>query len=390
MRTQVIIIGGGPSGLLLSQLLMKSGIETVILEKHQRSHVLNRIRAGVIEPGSISILSEAGIGNQIAAGGKPHSGTVVSFDNQIIRIDLQKATNKNVTVFGQTEITKELYLEQDKLNAKILHNVCKVTPKDFLKKSPRVAFEDNDGKAKEVIGDFIIGCDGFHGVSRTCLPETQKMIYENIYPFGWLGILSETPPVHHELIYSNSQKGFALASMRNENLSRYYIQCPSNSSPDDYSDEYFWEELKCRLPDEFSSKLITGKSIEKSIAPLRSFVCEPMQWGNLFLVGDAAHIVPPTGAKGLNLAISDVHYMSNALKEYYLNNNSNGLENYSKTALARIWKTVRFSWWMTKMLHSFPASSSFDKKMQLSEFEYLSNSNNSKISFAENYIGLPF
>ena len=390
MRTQVIIIGGGPSGLLLSQLLMKSGIETVILEKHQRSHVLNRIRAGVIEPGSISILSEAGIGNQIAAGGKPHSGTVVSFDNQVIRIDLQKATNKNVTVFGQTEITKELYLEQDKLNAKILHNVCKVTPKDFLKKSPRVAFEDTDGKAKEVIGDFIIGCDGFHGVSRTCLPETQKMIYENVYPFGWLGILSETPPVHHELIYSNSQKGFALASMRNENLSRYYIQCPSNSSPDDYSDEYFWEELKCRLPDEFSSKLITGKPIEKSIAPLRSFVCEPMQWGNLFLVGDAAHIVPPTGAKGLNLAISDVHYMSNALKEYYLNNNSNGLENYSKTALARIWKTVRFSWWMTKMLHSFPASSPFDKKMQLSEFEYLSNSNNSKISFAENYIGLPF
>ncbi|PQM68325.1 MAG: 4-hydroxybenzoate 3-monooxygenase [Rhodobacteraceae bacterium] len=390
MRTQVIIIGGGPSGLLLSQLLMKSGIETVVLEKHPRSHVLNRIRAGVIEPGSISILNESGIGTRIASDGKPHSGTVVSFDNQVIRIDLHEATNKNVTVFGQTEITKELYLEQDKLNAKILHNVRKVMPKDVFEKSPRVVFEDSDGKAKEVIGDFIIGCDGFHGISRSCLPENQKTIYENIYPFGWLGILSETPPVHHELIYSNSQKGFALASMRNENLSRYYIQCPSNSSPDDYSDEYFWEELKCRLPDEFSSKLITGKSIEKSIAPLRSFVCEPMQWGNLFLVGDAAHIVPPTGAKGLNLAISDVHYISNALKEYYLNNNRNGLENYSNTALARVWKTVRFSWWMTTMLHSFPASSPFDKKMQRSEFEYLSNSSNSRISFAENYIGLPF
>mgnify|MGYP001205593293 CR=1 FL=1 len=390
MRTQVIIIGGGPSGLLLSQLLMKNGIETVVLEKHQRSHVLNRIRAGIIEPGSISILNESGIGARIDADAKSHSGTVVSFDNEVIRIDLKAATNKSVTVFGQTEITKELYLEQDKLNAKILHNVRKVTPTDFREKAPRVTFENSDGKVKEVIGDFIIGCDGFHGVSRSCLPETEKKIYENVYPFGWLGILSETPPVHHELIYSNSRKGFALASMRNENLSRYYIQCPSNSSPDDYSDEYFWEELKCRLPDEFSSKLITGKSIEKSIAPLRSFVCEPMQCGNLFLVGDAAHIVPPTGAKGLNLAISDVYYISNALKEYYLNNNNSGLQSYSKTALARIWKTVRFSWWMTNMLHSFPDSSTFDKKMQRSEFEYLSNSKNYKMSFAENYVGLPF
>ena len=390
MKTQVIIIGGGPSGLLLSQLLMKSGIQTTIIEKQSRNHVLNRIRAGVIEPHSIKLLNHAEIGDRILREGHVHSGTVISSGDRSFRIDFEKTTGQSVTVFGQTEITRDLYTSQDKANATILHKVKDVVLKDLYDQYPSVEFELESGTRTSIKADFIIGCDGFHGVSRNSIPKNKKKIYEKIYPFGWLGILSETPPVNEELIYSNSASGFALASMRNKNLSRYYIQCPLDTTTENYSDKMFWEELKKRLPSKYVDNLITGKSVEKSIAPLRSFVCEPIQWGKLFLVGDAAHIVPPTGAKGLNLAFSDVYYISEALIHFYNKNNDNLLINYSQTALKRIWKTVRFSWWMTNLLHTYPSSTDFEKKLQLSEIEHLASSEKAQASLAENYVGLPY
>ena len=390
MKAQVVIIGGGPSGLLLSQLLMLRGIDTVILEKHSEEHVLKRIRAGVIESGSINVLSEAEVSERISLEGQKHHGTMLTFGQKILRVNFSELIQQHVTVFGQTEITKDLYSAQKSINARIFHNVQNVSPNNILEAKSSVSFLTSSNVTKTIECDFIIGCDGFHGVSRTCIPDSQKNIYERTYPFGWLGILSETPPVHHELIYSNSKDGFALASMRSDSLSRYYIQCDPGTKPEEFSDSYFWDQLKRRLPEEFSSKLITGKSIEKSIAPLRSFVCEPIQWGNLFLVGDAAHIVPPTGAKGLNLAISDVYYLSNALKDYYSNNCRKLLNVYSETALKRIWKTVRFSWWMTHILHRFPESSEFERKIQATEFDNLLSSNSAQLNFAENYIGLPY
>ncbi len=390
MKTQVVIIGGGPSGLLLSQLLMNSGIQTTIIEKQSRDHVLNRIRAGVIEPHSVKLLNQAGIGDRIVREGQVHSGTVISSGDRSFRIDFEKTTSQSVTVFGQTEITRDLYTSQDKANATILHKIKDVELGDLHDKYPSVHFELESGTRTSIKADFIIGCDGFHGVSRNSIPKNTKKIYEKIYPFGWLGILSETPPVNKELIYSNSPAGFALASMRNKNLSRYYIQCPLGTTTENYSDQMFWEELKKRLPSKYADNLITGKSVEKSIAPLRSFVCEPIQWGKLFLVGDAAHIVPPTGAKGLNLAFSDVYYISEALIHFYNKNNDIFLKNYSQTALKRIWKTVRFSWWMTNLLHTYPSSSDFEKKLQLSEIDHLASSEIAQASLAENYVGLPY
>ncbi len=390
MKTQVLIIGGGPSGLLLSQLLMKEGIETVVLEKQSREHVLSRIRAGVIEPNSVELLGYAGVGERIKAEGHSHSGTILSAGDKSLRIDFEATTKKNVTVFGQTEITKDLYNAQDKLNARILHNIKDVLLNDLEGGSPKVNFQTASGNKVTITSDFIVGCDGFHGVSRSYIPNDVKKIYEKIYPFGWLGILSETPPVNEELIYANSASGFALASMRNENLSRYYIQCPSNTKVEDINDEMFWKELKIRLPKKYAETLVTGPSIEKSIAPLRSFVCEPIQWGNLFLVGDAAHIVPPTGAKGLNLAFADVYYLSTAIKDFYSDGSKSLLSSYSEIALKRIWKTVRFSWWLTSLLHTFPSSSDFERKLQISEIEYLSESLKAQATLAENYVGLPY
>ena len=390
MKTQVLIIGGGPSGLLLSQLLMKEGIETVVLEKQSREHVLSRIRAGVIEPNSVELLGYAGVGERIKAEGHSHSGTILSAGDKSLRIDFEATTKKNVTVFGQTEITKDLYNAQDKLNARILHNIKDVLLNDLQGGSPKVNFQTASGNKVTITSDFIVGCDGFHGVSRSYIPNDVKKIYEKIYPFGWLGILSETPPVNEELIYANSASGFALASMRNENLSRYYIQCPSNTKVEDINDEMFWKELKMRLPKKYAETLVTGPSIEKSIAPLRSFVCEPIQWGNLFLVGDAAHIVPPTGAKGLNLAFADVYYLSTAIKDFYSDGSKSLLSSYSEIALKRIWKTVRFSWWLTSLLHTFPSSSDFERKLQISEIEYLSESLKAQATLAENYVGLPY
>jgi p-hydroxybenzoate 3-monooxygenase len=389
MRTKVVIIGGGPSGLLLSRLLSLDGIDNIVLEKQSKSHVIGRIRAGVLESGTTKMLQKAGVSGRLNKEGFVHDGIQLSFKNHGFRIDLKKLTNKHVTVYGQTEVTKDLYEKIEKENNNIINNVDDVLPQDLDQKNPFVTFK-KDGVENKIKCDFVAGCDGYHGISRQVIPQNLTKIYEKVYPFGWLGILSETPPVSDELIYANHGNGFALASMRNSNLSRYYIQTPITDKIENWTDKKFWEELKKRLPTHAADTLITGKSIEKSIAPLRSFVCEPMSWQKLFLVGDAAHIVPPTGAKGLNLAVSDVYYLYNGLKKYYLLNIDNDLKLYSQIALSRVWKAIRFSWWMTTTFHKFPEQTDFDQCIQDSELAYLENSIASQTVLAENYVGLPF
>jgi p-hydroxybenzoate 3-monooxygenase len=389
MRVQVAIIGGGPSGLLLSQLLNNAGISTAIIERQSRDHVLKRIRAGVLEWGTVEVLRSAGVGARMEAEGLVHEGFFLAARNQQFRIDMKAACGKQVMVYGQTEVTKDLYAAQDQHGTRIFENAANVQLHGLLTEKPSVTFLQ-DGKPHTLQCDYIAGCDGFHGVSRQTIPADTRMEFERIYPFGWLGILSETPPVSHELIYANHQRGFALASMRNVNLSRYYIQVPLDEKVEAWSDASFWEEFKRRLPQAAAEKLVTGPSIEKSIAPLRSFVNEPMQWGRLFLCGDAAHIVPPTGAKGLNLAVSDVHYLSQALQRHYKDRVDSGIQTYSQTALARVWKAIRFSWWMTNLLHRFPEQSDFDQRIRESEIDYIAHSKAAQASIAENYTGLPF
>jgi p-hydroxybenzoate 3-monooxygenase len=389
MRTKVVIIGGGPSGLLLSRLLSLENIDNVVLEKQSREHVQGRIRAGVLENGTIEMLRLAGVSKRLDNEGFKHNGIELSFKNHGFRIDLKKLTDKHVTVYGQTEVTKDLYEIIEKENGNIINCAEDVLPQKVGEINSFVTFKKN-GIENKIMCDFIVGCDGYHGISRKVIPENLINIFERVYPFGWLGILSETPPVKEELIYANHGNGFALASMRNNNLSRYYIQTSLDDRVESWDDKRFWEELKRRLPIEASESIITGPSIEKSIAPLRSFVCEPMNWNNLFLVGDAAHIVPPTGAKGLNLAVSDVYYLFNGLKKHYLFNDDKDLKNYSTKALSRVWKAIRFSWWMTTTFHKFPEQTSFDQRIQDSELEYLENSIASQTVLAENYVGLPF
>ena len=388
MRTQVCIIGGGPAGLLLSQLLHLNGIDTVVLERRTRDYVLSRIRAGVLEWGSVEMLREAEVGARMDVEGFVHTGTYLASRNRGFRIDFKALTGKQVMVYGQTEVTRDLYRARDRMNGVVIHEAEGVTPHGLETDRPFVLYT-KDGIEHRIDCDFVAGCDGFHGVSRKTIPAKVLNEFERVYPFGWLGILSETPPVSDELIYANHERGFALCSMRNAHLSRYYLQTPVDDPIEKWSDDAFWDELRRRIPAEAADTLVTGPSIEKSIAPLRSYVAEPMRWGRLFLVGDAAHIVPPTGAKGLNLAVSDVHYLYHGLVQHYQGDNE-GIDRYSERALARVWKSERFSWSMTTMLHLFPEQGSFAQRMQESELAYLESSVAAQTALAENYIGLPF
>ena len=389
MKTQVAIIGGGPSGLLLAQLLSTRGIDSVVLERKTKDYVLGRIRAGVLEQGLVKLMEEAGCAERLHKEGIVHDGTLISYGDEMFRVDFTEHTGKPVIVYGQTEVTRDLYTAREKSGGKIEFNVEDVVIEGADTDAPSVTYSV-DGDARRIECDFIAGCDGFHGVSRQTIPLDVRREYEKIYPFGWLGILSETPPVNHELIYANSARGFALCSMRNENLSRYYIQCALSDKPEDWTDEAFWKELKRRIPADQAETLVTGPSIEKSIAPLRSFVTEPMRWGRLFLCGDAAHIVPPTGAKGLNTAASDVHYLYNGLRDFYEKGSTDGIDTYSQKALARVWKAERFSWWFSSLMHTYPDQSEFDLKMQLAEIEFLRSNKAAQQSMAENYVGLPY
>jgi p-hydroxybenzoate 3-monooxygenase len=390
MKVQVCIIGGGPSGLLLSQLLHLKGIDTVVLEKYSRDHVLARIRAGVLEHGFARLMREAQCGERMDREGEIHNGFEIAHDGVLSHIDLHKHSGGNsVLVYGQTELTRDLYEARDRLGGKVVHNAEDVTPHDLTSDRPHVTYRLN-GETVRVDCDYIVGADGFHGVSRKSIPKDVLREYEKVYPFGWLGVLSRTKPVSPELIYVKHARGFALCSLRSQVLSRYYVQVPLTDKVEDWSDDAFWAELKRRLPDEVADSLITGPSIEKSIAPLRSFVAEPMSYGRLFLAGDAAHIVPPTGARGLNSAASDIYYLYHAMLAHYQDGDDSGLRGYSAKALARIWKAQRFSWWMTMMLHRFPDRSEYEDRLQQTELEYLLSSETAQRLLAENYVGLPF
>jgi p-hydroxybenzoate 3-monooxygenase len=389
MRTQVAIIGGGPAGLLLAQLLETQGIDSVVLERRSRDYVLARIRAGVLETGTADLLRSAGAGERMKREGIVHEGIYLAAANRGFRIDFRRLTGGSVLVYGQTELTRDLYAARDAMDGQILHEVDAVRIHDAHGAAPWVSYV-HQGREARLDCDFIAGCDGYHGVSRGHIPPPVLREFERVYPFGWLGLLSRTPPVSDELIYASHERGFALCSMRNPNLSRYYLQVSLQESIDDWPDQVFWDELRRRIPADAAESLVTGESIEKSIAPLRSFVAEPMRWGRLFLCGDAAHIVPPTGAKGLNLAASDVYYLSQALRQHYLDHDDEGIETYSATALARVWKAERFSWTMTRLLHRFAEQSDFDLRMQQAELEYLETSPAAQTSLAENYIGLPY
>ena len=390
MRVQVCIIGGGPSGLLLSQLLHIQGIDTVVLERQSREYVLGRIRAGVLEHGFADLMREARCGERMDKEGEIHHGFFIAHDGILDRVDLAKHSGGNsVVVYGQTEVTRDLYAARDKMAGKVVHNAEDVTPHDVSSEKPFVTYRSGDDIIR-IDCDYVIGADGFHGVSRKSIPKGVLREYERLYPFGWLGVLSRTKPVSPELIYCKHDRGFALCSLRSQTLSRYYIQVPLTDRVEDWADEDFWYELERRLPETTARSLITGPSIEKSIAPLRSFVAEPMRYGRLFLAGDAAHIVPPTGARGLNSAASDIYYLHHALIDHYQKGDDAGLDGYSQKALARVWKAQRFSWWLTMLLHKFPENSDYENRLQATELEYLFSSDNALGSLAENYVGLPF
>ncbi|NRP75414.1 p-hydroxybenzoate hydroxylase [Ensifer psoraleae] len=390
MRTQVVIIGSGPSGLLLGQLLTHAGIDNVILDRASKDHILARVRAGVLEEGTTRLMDQARSGTRMHAEGLPHDGFSLAFDGRDHRIDLFGLTGgKRVMIYGQTELTRDLIDRRQGGGALSIYQAANVLPHDFERGGPYVTYEGN-GVTHRIDCDFIAGCDGFHGVTRRFVPEKAVRTFEKIYPFGWLGILADVPPVSHELVYANHPRGFALCSMRSLSRSRYYIQCSLDQRPEEWSDQRFWDELRRRLPAHHAERVVTGPSFEKSIAPLRSFVAEPMRFHRLFLVGDAAHIVPPTGAKGLNLAASDVHYLFEGLLEHYQDRSNGGIDAYSVRALSRVWKAVRFSWWMTTIMHRFPDTSDFDQKIQEAELDYLTHSRAAAMALAENYVGLPF
>ncbi|WP_127522779.1 4-hydroxybenzoate 3-monooxygenase [Mesorhizobium sp. Z1-4] len=390
MRTQVAIIGSGPSGLLLGQLLTDAGIDNVILERVSKDYVLGRVRAGVLEEGMVAMLDEAGAGERMHAEGLPHDGFDVAFDGAHHRIDLHGLTGgKRVMVYGQTEVTRDLMDRREATGGTSIYEAANVSPQGFDGDAPFVTFE-HGGKEQRLDCDFIAGCDGFHGISRKSVPADAITNYERVYPFGWMGILAEVEPVSHELIYANHPRGFALCSMRSMTRSRYYVQCSLDDRVENWSDERFWDEIRRRLPADVAERMKTTPSFEKSIAPLRSFVAEPMRFGRLFLVGDAAHIVPPTGAKGLNLAASDVRYLFDGLREHYAEKSDAGIDAYSAKALSRIWKAERFSWWMTTTLHRFDEQGAFGQRIQEAELDYLISSRAARTALAENYVGLPY
>ncbi|MGP9630063.1 MULTISPECIES: 4-hydroxybenzoate 3-monooxygenase [unclassified Halomonas] len=390
MNTQVAIIGAGPSGLLLGQLLHHQGIDNVIVERQSGEYVLSRIRAGVLEQGMVDLLHEAGVHQRMEKEGLPHDGFELAFDNRRVRVALDELTGgSRVMVYGQTEVTRDLMAAREAAGATTIYAAGNVQPHALESDRPYITFE-KDGETVRLNCDYIAGCDGYHGVSRQSIPNDRIKEFEKVYPFGWLGMLSDTPPVSDELIYARHERGFSLCSMRSATRSRYYIQVPLDEKVEDWSDERFWEELKRRLPEEVAQKLVTGPSIEKSIAPLRSYVVEPMQYGRLFLVGDAAHIVPPTGAKGLNLAASDVNTLYRLMVKVYQEGRTDLIERYSQTCLKRIWKAERFSWWMTSMLHNFSDEEDFNSRMQLAELDYVTSSEAGLTTIAENYVGLPY
>ncbi|MGJ7459302.1 4-hydroxybenzoate 3-monooxygenase [Halomonas sp. RA08-2] len=390
MKTQVAIIGAGPSGLLLGQLLSRQGIDNIILERKSGEYVLSRIRAGVLEQGMVDLLREACVDKRMDEEGEVHDGVELALDNRRVRVDLAGLTGgKTVMVYGQTEVTRDLMEAREASGGTTLYEVDNVQPHDLETDSPYLTFE-KDGEMHRLDCDYVAGCDGFHGISRQSIPEGRIKEFEKVYPFGWLGLLSDTPPVADELIYARHERGFALCSMRSSTRSRYYLQVSLDEKVEAWSDERFWEELKRRIPDDVAENLVTGPSIEKSIAPLRSFVVEPMQYGRLFLVGDAAHIVPPTGAKGLNLAASDVHTLYRLMVKVYQEGRTDLIPRYSQTCLKRIWKAERFSWWMTTMLHTFSEEEDFATRMQQAELDYVTTSEAGLTTIAENYVGLPY
>jgi p-hydroxybenzoate 3-monooxygenase len=389
MRTQVAIIGGGPAGMLLSEMLYRAGVASVVLEQRSREYVLGRIRAGVLEQGSVEVLRAAGVGERMDREGHPHDGAAIVWAGRsTFFIDCWKHVGRRFLTYGQTNIQEDLFAAADRRGAEVLDEAEDVMPTDVATAQPCVTFR-RAGRKHRLDCDFIAGCDGYHGVSRSVIPADVLHVFEKVYPFGWLGILSETPPLPH-LTYCNHPRGFALASMRHAMLSRYYLQVPLEDHVEDWSDERFWRELKARFPAQIANAIVTGSSIEKSIAPLRSFVAEPMRYERLFLAGDAAHIVPPTGAKGLNLAISDVYYLARALASWYRDGSSAYLERYSAMALRRVWGAVRFSWWLTNLLHRFPGMSDFEQRAQECELDYLAASVHAQASVAEQYAGMPF
>jgi p-hydroxybenzoate 3-monooxygenase len=389
MRTKIVIVGAGPAGLLLGRLLENQGIDNIILERRSQDYVLGRIRAGVLEQGTVELLEKAGVGDRMRQEGLVHDGVEFCFDGDRRRFDFRELIGRTVTVYGQTEVTRDLMQARDASGAPTIYEAENVSLHDFSGDRPRVRYL-KDGVEHEIACDFIAGCDGYHGICRASVPQGALNTFERVYPFGWLGILVDRPPAADELIYAHHARGFALCSMRSPTRSRYYVQVPLDEKVEEWSDDRFWDELRRRVDQETAGRLVTGPSIEKSVAPLRSFVAEPLRFGRLFLAGDAAHIVPPTGAKGLNLAAGDVGRLAEALIEFYGERSPAGINHYSARALARVWKAERFSWWMTSILHTFPDTDGFGRRMQRAEFDYLVGSEAAARSMAENYTGLPF
>ena len=388
MKTDVVIIGAGPSGLMLGHLLAQAGVDAIILERRSGEYVLGRIRAGVLEQGTINIMTQLGLDERLQAEGLPHDYVSLTDRDKLIKIPVAELTGKHVVVYGQTEITKDLMDAAEARGVQTVYEAADVALHDIESDAPYVTYQ-KDGAEHHIDARFIAGCDGFHGPSRKAIPASVASSVEQTYPFGWLGILSDVPPCAHEVVYANHDNGFALASMRSETRSRYYIQVGNDEKLDDWPDEMIWDELKLRLGSEFAGKITTGPLLEKSIAPLRSFIFEKMNYGSLFLAGDAAHIVPPTGAKGLNLAASDIAYLAPALISFFKDGNKTSIESYETKALARVWKSSRFAWYLTTLMHNFPEDGQFRRKMQIAELDYIANSKSAQMSIAENYIGLP-